>query len=77
MYTHMDYPPSRPGHAEDGQGQAGFSTGTAGLVSRFGPLPFPAPCRAGRRTLLVAATAGTDGLGWPCLRPLVAGGTLR
>ena len=40
MDTHMDYPPSRPGHAEDGQGQAGFSTGTAGLVSRFGPLPF-------------------------------------
>jgi hypothetical protein len=37
MYLHTDYPPSRPGHAEDGQG---FSAGTTGLVGRFAALPF-------------------------------------
>jgi hypothetical protein len=40
MYRHPDCPPSPPGHAEDGQGQAGFSAGTAGLVGWFGALPF-------------------------------------
>lgn len=40
MYLHTDHLPSRPGHAEDGQAQASFSTRTARLVGRFGALPF-------------------------------------
>jgi hypothetical protein len=73
MHTHTDYPPSRPGPAEDGQGQAGSSSGTARLADRFGTLPFrqlagPAavlfwwPPRPGRRLRMAAPVpAGRGG----------------
>lgn len=66
MHTHTDYPPSRPGPAEDGAG-AGSSTRTARLADRFATLPFRQ--LAGRRTFLVAAkTRATASDGRPCAR---------
>jgi hypothetical protein len=60
MHTHTHYPPSRPGPAEDGQGQAVSRTGTARLADRVGTLPFRQLAGAGRRTFLVAAKASHE-----------------
>ena len=71
MYLRTDYPPSRPGHAEDGQGQAGFSTRTARLADRFSALPFRQ--LAGPLAVLLwwpprPARAGSDGHAHGCCR---------
>jgi hypothetical protein len=72
MHTHTHYPPSRPGHAEDGQGQADSRTRTARLADRFSTLPFRQlagsaavlfwwPPRPGRRLRMAAPVPADRG----------------